>query len=268
MTSAEEAGLRVWVAVYNCYRYWPDVTSFAARQESPGRWIVEGNSETTQYGLWAIDAFTAEIAPLDPLAQGAASNCYVPPETVTSIVVTTAKVASHRIWVAVYSCFDPRPSNAAFTAFQDSPESWVVEGTVQGVTGVAGVEGEAGVEGVNYGLWLVDSATAEITPLDEKALGISETCTGYSAVTTPVVLDAGQAALRVWVAVYDCFTPRPANTSFTAFQDKLGRWLVEGKVGEDGPFYGLWRVDSGTAEITARDQVARNTEALFCYSPP
>ena len=275
VTSAEEAGLRVWVAVYNCYRYWPDVTSFVARQESPERWIVEGNSETTQYGLWAIDAFTAQITPLDPLAQGAASNCYVPPETVTSIVVTTAEVASHRVWVAVYSCFDPRPSNKAFTAFQDSPESWVVEGKVETVTGVGGVEGEAGVEGVksaNYGLWLVDSATAEITPLDEQSLGISETCTGYSAVTIPVVLNAEQAALRVWIAVYDCFNPRTANTNFTAFQDKLGRWFVEGKeAGEAGelvPAYGLWRVDSDTAEITPWDQVAKNTAGKSCYSPP
>ena len=83
------------------------------------------------------------------------------------------------------------------------------------------------------------------------------------------MLNAAQAARLVLVAVFDCFSPSPSIVNFTASQDELGRWFAEGEAaGEEGPFYGEWRVDGDTGEISPEDQVARDTAALPCFSQP
>jgi hypothetical protein len=171
VASAEEARLRVWISVYNRYHHWPESSAFTAYfDEGLQRWIVEGRSAIANYGLWLVDATTGEITPWDKLAKQAAESDTPMP------TVLTAEQATIRVWVSIYDCFDARPSYSDFTAYQESPQRWVVEGikvdksqTV--VDGVLLTEEER--TDIYYGLWLVDTDTARVVPWNTVARQIA-----------------------------------------------------------------------------------------------
>jgi hypothetical protein len=174
------------------------------------------------------------------------------------------------------------------------------------------VEASSADEVLTFGTWKVQDDTGELGPLDGVAQSIAArkgTCVGpvahiaqgmtpplfikptATSAPTPVrtVTTAEQAALRVWAAVYDCFSPRPELSSFTAHALSLQRWMVEGReisivevsVGrkleegnttetfveerEKAVFYGFWQVDATTGDITPWNQTARATAALGCF---
>ena len=187
VTTAEAAALRVWISVYNCYDHFPEDSSFLAFQFTPTSWTVEGKSPITHYGLWEVDAFAGTISPKDELAIEAQSTC---DEKETFPAVVSDLQAEIRVWIAVYDCFPmavegesdiPTPNDDFFTAFQESPVRWVVEGkgetdrvvevtvTEQGVT-------ETFTQGASplsyYGLWEVDTNTGTITARDAVARDI------------------------------------------------------------------------------------------------
>jgi len=199
VATAAEAELRVWAAAYNCYDHFPELASFTAYQYDPERWVVEGKSENTHYGLWQVDSATGEITPLDQLAEEAAAVCELPAPTLPPVVrravffppVVTGEQAELRVWIAVYDCFDPRPERASFTVYVDNPQRWLVEGrgeeTVEVlVERVVGGTTETFTEErtvtVYYGLWVVDATTAEITAWDQLA---RETTANEACYQTP-----------------------------------------------------------------------------------
>jgi len=87
--TGEQAELRVWAAVYDCFDDpKPERTSFMSYVDSPQRWLVEGRGEctvgdetvTVYYGFWVVDATTAEIIPWDQLARDTEEQaCYQTP---------------------------------------------------------------------------------------------------------------------------------------------------------------------------------------------
>lgn len=97
------------------------------------------------------------------------------PDDATFPHAVTAEQAELLVWNSSYDCFDTEPRAASFTAYQDNPQRWLVEGketvTVQ-------VEVESVTEGkteifveerrvvVYYGLWMVDASTATLTSSD------------------------------------------------------------------------------------------------------
>jgi len=82
--TGERAELRVWAAVYDCFVPTPDRASFKAYGGSPQVWLVEGRATvgliTVYYGLWLVDARTANITAWDSLAVSTAPNsCFKAP---------------------------------------------------------------------------------------------------------------------------------------------------------------------------------------------
>ena len=104
VVTAEQAGLLVWFAVYDCFFPSPNSTAFIAFQDNPQRWLVEGKDTVTtevevtrvvggttetfveertvsvSYGLWLVDTSTATASPWSNLARTtAARSCYQTP---------------------------------------------------------------------------------------------------------------------------------------------------------------------------------------------
>ncbi len=156
INSIEKAQARVWVEAYNCYSAYPELTSFTAYPYSAGMWVVEGKTETIHYGLWSVDGITGKVTALDVVAAEAAPKCNIALATRPSLPpAVTAGQAEVRVWITLYDCpYDLKPKRTSFTAYQDNPQRWLVEGK----------EGT-----VLYGLWSVDTATAAITPWDGEA---------------------------------------------------------------------------------------------------
>ena len=73
VATAEQARLRVWVAVYDCFDPSPPSHRFTAYRSDSRGWIVEGRggegASTVTYGLWAVDAEKGDITPYDEVAQ-------------------------------------------------------------------------------------------------------------------------------------------------------------------------------------------------------
>ena len=159
VSSAVLAATQVWTTVYRCFQEFPAFESFNGRDGLGGSWIVEGKSATTQYGLWEVEAASGAISPLDDIAEQVQASC---PTDVQPAVVTDEE-ASIRAWVATYDCFDPHPAFDSFTARQEDPRRWVVEGRATDV--------EAGTEEF-YGLWVVDTETGRVSGMDN--LGASQ----------------------------------------------------------------------------------------------
>ena len=151
--SAELAATQVWTQVYSCYREFPTFESFNGRPGLEGRWIVEGKSATTQYGLWEGDAASGAITARDDIAEQVEQSC--PAEVQPTVV--TAEEASILAWVAIYDCFTPHPTFESFTTRVEDPRRWVVEGRSAGATEDF------------YGLWLVDTETGSVSGLDNLA---------------------------------------------------------------------------------------------------
>ena len=260
------------------------------------------------FGVWEVNDTTGRVTPLDDVARSIVMpgvTCSVPSATLATALtppifilpapsptpepspppepaVTSAEAAALRVWISVYNCYGHFPESSSFQAFQDTPTNWTVEGKST-IT--------------HYGLWSVDAVTEAITPIDELAIQAQERCT--TTATLPAVVSGEQAQLRVWIAIYDCYPlpqettsplPRPASGVFTAYQESLQRWVVEGVLlttlavevtqpAQGGGtetfieeritrvFYGLWEVDTNTGSITARDTDARDIQALSCFNP-
>ena len=173
-----QAALLVWVSVYNCYDHFPVLESFTANQDLSSNWVVEGKSETTQYGLWRVNANTGEAVALDLLARYAATNC-TQRNAGTTVQTIPPTSAALRVWSAVYDCFkNPSPEFSSFTVRLESSELALVEGraeTTIEVTVTRIVDG-ATEEFIDertvifyYGLWLVDANGFAITPWDAVA---------------------------------------------------------------------------------------------------
>ncbi len=158
ISTAELTAAQVWVTVYECYEDFPDFSSFTGRQGIQNTWIVEGRSGLIVYGLWQVNAVTGEVMPLDDRAQRALEACGLR----AGPVVVTSEQATIRVWVATYDCFTPHQPLNVFTAAQESPRQWIVEGrgAVNPQTGFADL----------YGLWLVDTDSGVITGHDTLAV--------------------------------------------------------------------------------------------------
>jgi len=184
--TSEQAQLRTWMSVFDCYDHFPKLASFTAHEDAPHGWIVEGNSDITHYGIWQVDAQTGEITPSDILAIEASATCRQPPLEVVPRPVSdasfpaavTLEQAELLVWFAVYDCFSPNPTSGGFTAFQDNPQRWLVEGkdTITIEVEVERVVGdttetftESRTDSVSYGLWLVDTSTATVRPWSDLA---------------------------------------------------------------------------------------------------
>ncbi len=154
--TANLAEMRVWATVYSCYQDFPALSDFTAMQDVGGKWLVEGHTSTTSYGIWQVDAQTGAVSPFDDRAKQVSSTC----NSSGAPVALTAQQASVRVWVATADCFAPsRPPLSVFTATQETPDRWVVEGRQ--------TSGSGG--GTLYGLWLVEANTGQIQALDNYA---------------------------------------------------------------------------------------------------
>ena len=178
----------------------------------------------------------------------------VEPEPVD--LISSADLASVRVWSGVYRCSQDFPSLASFTAREDVGGVWLVEGRTAATS---------------YGLWEVEAATGDVRPRDERARQVSASCDA-----SPVALSGEQAVVRVWVATYDCFGSPPPLSAFTAAQESPHRWVVEGRVDLVDPatgvplgstLFGLWLVETDTGGITGLDSTARNVRSLPCFQP-
>ena len=177
ITSSEQARLRVWISVFNCYDHFPALENFTVYEEDVRSWIVEGKSTVAHYGLWTIEGNSGEITPADQIASEAAALCRIPAGASFPAVVT-GEQAQVLVWVATYDCFNPRATADSFVARQDNPQRWVVEGKEETTTLV---EVERTVEGDTetfteerkvtnfYGLWFVDTSTGTVTAWDDVA---------------------------------------------------------------------------------------------------
>ena len=86
---------------------------------------------------------------------------------------------------------------------------------------------------------------------------------------TPIPLTEDQAALRVWMATYECHSPPLESATFTSRSIGPQHSLVEGRSeGETVRLYGLWLVNISTGTITAWDRTARSDIGLPCFKRP
>ena len=268
---------------------------------------VSNNEPALTFGVWEVVDTTGQVIPLDIVALSIATpgatcglpSAYLatsltPPRLLTATptpppeptptpapVVDSPERAALDVWTSVYNCYSHFPEFSSFQAFVAGPNTWTVEGK-SGIT--------------HYGLWQVDAFTGTITPLDELAIQAQQRCALQD--TLPAVVSGDQARLRVWIAIYDCFpepvlgadpNPIPPEDFFQAFQESPERWVVEGKgetervievtQTEQGStetstvgatpttYYGLWKVDTATGEITALDTIARDIQERICFKP-
>ena len=122
-----------------------------------------------------------------------------------------------------------------------------------------------------FGTKLLDAITGEVTPLTEAARQAERLCLNtLSAVT------AERASLRVWLGVYECFSPSPDLEDFASFQENPQQWIIEAKhvaAALDGSSsiaipYGLWTVDVASGDILPLDTLAKDTAEDSCYHSP
>lgn len=162
----EDAAVAVWVSVYSCYGHFPQLGSFTATEDGPDRWVVEGRSPDTVYGLWSVDKESAEVTPVDDIARQAEEDCLKP---LVGAVALNPVQAALRVWMASYQCFNPPPKFEFFVAYLITPQLWVVEGRESEKK-----EDEAVVQSSEadalYGFWLVDTDTGVIQPWDDLAI--------------------------------------------------------------------------------------------------
>jgi hypothetical protein len=165
--SGSRAELEVWVRVYSCYSTFPELSNFVAYEQGDGKWVVEGKSNTTQFGLWQVDGMSGSISPMDGLALQAAAECSLSTSSSFPPAVLGTQ-AELRVWAAVYDCFN-HPQRTSFTSYTDSPQRWLVEGRQEEVrdplTGTVITPAEF------FGVWTVDAVSGEIRPWDGEANG-------------------------------------------------------------------------------------------------
>jgi len=250
VTTADQAATIIWSKMYGCYDHFPEASSFTARPDGPTRWIVEGRSADTVYGLWYVDGNDGDFRPADQVAEQVKQDCIPTP------VVLTPEHAAIIVWSEMYGCYGHFPQASSFTATPDGPTRWIVEGRSADTV---------------YGLWSVDVMTGNITPSDQVAEQVKEKC-----IPTPVVLTAEQAALRVWQATYACFptSDSPTRLGFSVFSGHQADpqwWIVDGRDDSDPEnieTYGLWLVDTDTGNVQPWDSLAVQTAGLTCFRQP
>lgn len=167
----------MWSRVFSCYDNFPALQSFTANQEPDGNWIVVGLSDTTQYGLWRVNAVTGEARALDLQASRAATNCSSR-DAGADVAGIPQSTAALRVWSSVYDCFTPSPEFSSFVVRLESSKLAIVEGRGETtvdvevqriVSGTTETFTEERVERVFYGLWLVNRNGLVITPWDAVA---------------------------------------------------------------------------------------------------
>ena len=290
-------GVQFEVSIF--FRYVPQDSAWEAEASSQDPLIT--------LGTWRVHDDTRVVTPVDSVAQLVATPgiACAPPDallsatltppvfqatvpTPSAVLVTTPEEAALRVWVEVYGCYDHFPDSDSFSPYAEQPGQWTVEGKS---------------DNTQYGLWRVSKATGDITPVDQLAIHAAETCPDPLNPTSvpgpvPLAVNAEQAQIRVWIAVYNCFgdannarDPRPTFENFTALASSPQEWIVEGRrqessdstitliradgseeestvAGTDGANYGLWFVATDTGAITSWDDVAKETETKTCYQPP
>lgn len=125
-----------------------------------GACILDGETPPTPGNVPATSIATFTPTPRSLLTPGPT------PTPSPTPVVATGEQARLRTWLAVYTCFQPSPELGSFTAYQDSPQRWIVEGRPETTT--AGGETTT----ISYGLWLVDAYNGDIIPYDPVAKSI------------------------------------------------------------------------------------------------
>lgn len=142
---------------------------FASNEElglSFGTWEVESGSRTVTpgdevAGTIAIQADSCAL-PAAFLADG-----LTPPDFLSSQVVGSQEIARIKVWVTVRDCFFPVPGLEAFTAYQDRPNRWLIEGRS------TSTDAQEKTTTVTYGLWIIDAGTGIILPQDAMARSVS-----------------------------------------------------------------------------------------------
>lgn len=145
--------------------------------------------------------------------------------------------------------------------------------------------------GLSFGTWDVEFGTGTVKPEDDVAEAVAtraDFCSLPAAFLadgltppdflSPQVVESQEIArIKVWVTVRGCFFPVPGLDAFTAYQDRPGRWLVEGRSTLTNAqektttiTYGLWIIDAGTGAILPQDAVARSASSgqSSCFSEP
>ena len=125
----------------------------------------------------------------------------------------------------------------------------------------------------------VNAITGAITPNDEVARQAQQQCSETPEV--PAAMRASQAALRVWMATYQCFDPPPPFNYFVGHLITPQRWIVEGREAKEedaegfiiestqpDELYGFWLVDTDTGIISPWDRLAVETAARSCFKAP
>ena len=237
-----------------------------------------------------------EVVPATPVAPTVTARPQATPTPVTDLGQSGAEAL---IWSQVRTCAGQVAlSNGAEVAvafdssYSVADETWLVEastkdarlsfdlwavadatGLVTPMDDVAAVIDSDGVICAEPRALLAVGLTPPLfptaTPLPTPtAIPVSTATPGPTSTPTPtltpapVVATGEQARVRVWVAVRSCFYPPPPLEAFTAYQDQLDRWIVEGRAAEDATpaiTYGLWLVDVKSGEVTSSDAVAQST---------
>lgn len=235
-----------------------------------GMWSVDAFSiePSLSLGNWLVIDSTGEIIANDALAQSistAGNTCALPeselatgrtaPKVGEPVSISEPSLASSSVWDAVYACIGDLPELSRFPATRDGATTWVV-----------GRSADA-----RYGQWSLDAITGEVTPLTTAARQAESLCLNtLSAVTSE------RASLRVWLGVYECFTPHPDLEDFASFQENSQQWIIEAKrvaAALEGSSnitvpYGLWTVDVATGDIQPWDTLAKSTVKKACFNNP
>jgi hypothetical protein len=217
-----------------------------------GNWkIVDATGEVTSLDEVALAIMSADTVcenpvslqaggltpPLILTSTPAPSPVPSPTATQTPLSNLTIVEVQQLIFQMVRSCADlvslskEDPVRVAFaTVFDRATATWTTNAS-------------SADRSLSFGRWQVTDSTAEVVPLDDVAMSISTsdvTCgepvaalaMGFTppiivappptptptptAVPSPVVSTAQQAALRVWVNVFNCYDHFPDLASFTA----------------------------------------------------
>ena len=204
-------------------------TTYDAQQ---GVWIVEAFSRdpSISLGIWQVTDSTGEVAHQDEVAESIANPLLNCQPPVA--VLATDNTPPHFI--------EPPPTPTPGPTSVLNPPTPTAQPLIPGRTPDPGSGGPTPTPG----------PTPSPTP-------------------TPIPLTEAQAALRVWMATYECFSPPLESSTFTSRMIGPQHSLVEGRIeGENDKLYGLWLVNNLTGSITASDRTARSEIRLPCFKRP
>lgn len=204
-------------------------TSYNAQE---GVWIVEAFSRepSISLGIWRVTDATGEVAPHDEVAGSMADPLLNCQPPVA--VLATDNTPPHFI--------EPTPTPTPGPTSVLNPPTPTAQPLIPGRTPAPGGGAPTPTPG----------PTPAPTP-------------------TPIPLTEDQAALRVWMATYECHSPPLESSTFTSRSIGPQHSLVEGRSeGETVRLYGLWLVNISSGSITAWDRIARSDIGLPCFKRP